>query len=112
LYRDLGYKVPAAEVLTPLLPILGLREGDGVNESLLARGLTMHMSTIDAHRIANLRGKDRLRRIVNTKSIDGLRWLAMGVIVLATASLFLTDDTHRTSIVELLLMWSLVLLSI
>jgi hypothetical protein len=99
-------------VLTPLLPILGLREGDVVNESLLARGLTMHMSTIDARGIANPSGKDPLLRIVETKSIDRLRWLAMGVIVVATALLFLTDDTHRTSNVELLLIWSLVLLAI
>jgi len=61
---QLGYKVPASDVITPLLLIMELREGDVVNESLLARGSTMHMSTIDAYGIASPSEKVPLVRIV------------------------------------------------
>jgi hypothetical protein len=72
----------------------------------------MRWPTIDAHGIASPSGKDPLLRIVKTISVQRLRWLAMGMIVLATALIFLTDEAHRASSVELLLMWSLVLLAI
>jgi len=61
-----------------------LREGDVVNESLLARGPTMRMSTIDAYGIASPSEKVPLVRIVKAIPMERLRWLVMGVIVLAT----------------------------
>jgi hypothetical protein len=72
----------------------------------------MHMSTIDAHGIANPGGKVPLRRIAKSIPMDRLRWVMMVVIALATGVIFLTDEANRTSTVELLLLWSLVLLAI
>jgi hypothetical protein len=72
----------------------------------------MHMSTIDAHGIANPGGKVPLLRMAKSIPMDRLRWLMMVVIALATGVLFLTDGANRTSTVELLLLWSLVLLAI
>jgi hypothetical protein len=70
------------------------------------------MSTIDAHGIANPGGKVPLLRMAKSIPMDRLRWLMMVVIALATGVLFLTDGANRTSTVELLLLWSLVLLAI
>jgi hypothetical protein len=89
-----------------------LREGDVVNESPLARGSTMHMSTIDAYGIASPSEKVPLVRIVKAIPMERLRWLVMGVIVLATGVIFLTGGANPTSTVEMLLLWSLVLLAI
>jgi hypothetical protein len=72
----------------------------------------MHMSTIDTHGINNSGGKVPLLRIVKSIPMERLRWLMMVVIVLATVVLFLTYDANRTTIVELLLLFSLVLLAI
>jgi hypothetical protein len=44
--------------------------------------------------------------------MERLRWLVMGVIVLATGVIFLTGGANPTSTVEMLLLWSLVLLAI
>jgi hypothetical protein len=77
-----------------------------------ARGPTMHLSTIDADGIADPSGKVPLVRIVKTITVERLRWLLMGVVVVATGVIFLTHGANRTSMVELLLLWSLVLLAI
>ena len=44
--------------------------------------------------------------------MDRLRWLLMGVVVVATGVVFLTYGANRTSMVEMLLLWSLALLAI
>ena len=41
--------------------------------------------------------------------MERFSWLVMGVIVLATGVIFLTDQTQRSSTVELVLLWILVL---
>jgi len=51
-------------------------------------------------------------RIVKTTPMERFSWLVMGVIVLATGVLFLTDKTERESVVELVLLWVLVLAGI
>lgn len=68
----------------------------------------MHVSTIDAHGIANPGGKVPLVRIAKSITMERLRWLMMVVIALATGVIFLTDEANRTSTVELLLLFSLV----
>ena len=72
----------------------------------------MHMSTIDAHGIANPGGKVPLLRIAKSIPMDRLRWLMMVVIALPTAVLFLTDTANHNSLLELLLLFSLILLAI
>jgi hypothetical protein len=72
----------------------------------------MRSSILDARGFANPGGKNPLLRIVKTIPMERLRWLVMGVIVLATGVIFLTDEANRTSAVEMLLLWSLVLLAI
>ena len=72
----------------------------------------MHMSTIDAYGIANAGGKSPQLRIAKSIRMDRVRWLMMVVIALATGAIFLMDGANRTSTVELLLLWSLVLLAI
>jgi uncharacterized membrane protein HdeD (DUF308 family) len=69
----------------------------------------MCSSTIDAHGSANSGGKIPLLRIVKTTRMERFSWLVMGVIVLATGVIFLTDPTQRSSTVELVLLWILVL---
>lgn len=83
-----------------------------VKESLLAKGSTMRSSTMDARGSANPGAKAPLLRIVKTIPMERLRWLVMGVIVLATGVIFLTGEVNRTLAVEMLLLWSLVLLAI
>ena len=61
----------------------------------------MRLSTIDAHGIANPRGKVPLPRIVKAIPMERLRLLMMGVVVLATGVILLTGGTNRTSTVEL-----------
>ncbi len=72
----------------------------------------MHRSAIDAHGIANPSEKVPLLRIVKTIPMERLRWLLMGVVVVATGVIFLMYGANRTSMVEMLLLWSLVLLAI
>ena len=72
----------------------------------------MHRSAIDAHGIANPSEKVRLLRIVKTIPMERLRWLLMGVVVVATGVVFVMYGANRTSMVEMLLLWSLVLLAI
>jgi hypothetical protein len=72
----------------------------------------MHTSTIDAYGIANAGGKSPLLRIAKSIPMDRVRWLMMVVIALATGVIFLTDGANRTSTVELLLVWSLLLIAI
>ena len=72
----------------------------------------MHRSAIDAHGIANPSEKVPLLRIVKTTPIERVRWLLTGVVVVATGVIFLTAGANRTSMVEVLLLWSLVLLAI
>ena len=69
----------------------------------------MCSSTIDAHGSANSGGKVPLLRIVKATRMERFGWLVMGVIVLATGVIFLTDQTQRSSTVELVLLWILVL---
>ena len=69
----------------------------------------MCSSTIDAHGSANSGGKIPLLRIVKMTRMERFSWLVMGVIVLATGVIFLTDPTQRSSTVELVLLWILVL---
>jgi hypothetical protein len=72
----------------------------------------MHRSVIDSHGFANPSEKAPLRRIVKTSPMERLRWLLMGVVVVATGVVFVTYGANRTSMVEMLLLWSLVLLAI
>ena len=69
----------------------------------------MCSSTIDAHGLLTRGGKIPLLRIVKTTRMERFSWLVMGVIVLATGVIFLTDQTQRSSTVELVLLWILVL---
>jgi hypothetical protein len=90
-----------------------VREGDVVNESSLRKASTMlHMSTIDAHGIADPGGKAPLLRIAKSIPMDRLRLLAMVVVALATAVLFLTDTANHNSLLELFLLFSLILLAV
>ena len=57
----------------------------------------MCSSTIDAHGSTNSGGKIPLLRIVKTTRMERFSWLVMGVIVLATGVIFLTDQTQRSS---------------
>ena len=57
----------------------------------------MCSATIDAHGSANSGGKIPLLRIVKTTRMERFSWLVMGVIVLATGVIFLTDQTQRSS---------------
>ena len=72
----------------------------------------MHRSAVDAHGTANPSEKVPLLRIMKTIPMERLRWLLMGVAVVATGVIFLTYGANRTSMVEMLLLWSLVLLAI
>lgn len=69
----------------------------------------MCSSTIDAHGSANSGGKIPLLRIVKTTRMERFSWLVMGVIVLATGVISLTDQTQRSSTAGLVLLWILVL---
>ena len=69
----------------------------------------MCSATIDAHGSANSGGKIPLLRIVKTTRMERFSWLVMGVIVLATGVIFLTDQTQRSSTAGLVLLWILVL---
>jgi hypothetical protein len=69
----------------------------------------MYSSTIDAHGSVNSGGMVPLLRIVKTTRMERFSWLLMGVIVLATGVIFLTDKTQRSSTVEAVLLWVLVL---
>ena len=67
----------------------------------------MCSSTTDAHGSASSGGKIPLLRIVKKTRMERFSWLVMGVIVLATGVIFLTDQTQRSSTVELVLLWIL-----
>jgi uncharacterized membrane protein HdeD (DUF308 family) len=69
----------------------------------------MCSATLDAHGSAKSGGKIPLLRVVKTTRMERFSWLVMGVIVLATGVIFLTDQTQRSSTVELVLLWILVL---
>jgi uncharacterized membrane protein HdeD (DUF308 family) len=69
----------------------------------------MCSATLDAHGSANSAWKIPLLRVVKTTRMERFSWLVMGVIVLATGVIFLTDQTQRSSTVELVLLWILVL---
>ena len=56
----------------------------------------MCSSTTDAHGSASSGGKIPLLRIVKKTRMERFSWLVMGVIVLATGLIFLTDQTQRT----------------
>jgi hypothetical protein len=72
----------------------------------------MRRSAMDAHGIANPSEKVPLLRIVKTIPMERLRWLLMGEVAVATGVILLTYGANRTSMVEMLLLWSLVLLAI
>jgi uncharacterized membrane protein HdeD (DUF308 family) len=71
----------------------------------------MHSSTTGALG-TNADGKTPAIRIVKTTPMERFSWLVMGVIVLVTGVIFLTDQTHPISTVELVLSWVLVLTGI
>ena len=69
----------------------------------------MCSATLDAHGSANSGGKIPLLRVVKTTRMERFSWLVMGVIMLATGVIFLTDQTQRSSTAGLVLLWILVL---
>ena len=69
----------------------------------------MCSATLDAHGSANSGGKIPLLRVVKTTRMERFSWLVMGVIVLATGVIFLTDQPQRSSTAGLVLLWILVL---
>lgn len=71
----------------------------------------MHSSTTGALG-TNPDGTTPAFRIVKTTPMERFSWLVMGVLVLATGIVFLTDQTHTISTVELVLSWVLVLTGI
>jgi len=74
-----------------------------------AKGTTMYSTTIDGHGNSYSDGKDPLLRVVRTTPMERFSWLVTGVIMLATGVILLTDKTERSSTVELVLLWTLVL---
>jgi hypothetical protein len=94
---------------TPLPQILWSRERGLMTESTKRERTKMASPTIDARGSGNSGGTIPLLRIVKTTRMERFSWLVMGVIVLATGVIFLTDKTQRGSIVESVLLWVLVL---
>jgi hypothetical protein len=77
------------------------------------RRLTMHSSTIDARRKITANGAQRLLRVVKKIPLHRLRSLAMGALVLAIGTMFLTGKAqHESTVIFELLLLSFVLLAV
>ena len=100
---------PASDGRTPLLPILGSREGDVITDSARREGDDDVLLNTRCSWQRELGWEDSVTSGRETTRMERFSWLVMGVIVLATGVIFLTDQTQRSSTVELVLLWILVL---
>jgi hypothetical protein len=100
---------PASDGRTPLLPILGSREGDVITDSARREGDDDVLRNTRCSWQRELGWEDSVTSDRENDSYGTVQLACDGCDSLATGVIFLTDQTQRSSTVELVLLWILVL---